>query len=69
MKATYIHIAIAVRGLSESKKFYDAVGAPLKAKYLLITISVAGFFESRVLTYDRLCNNTFFTENKENLLA
>jgi len=38
LKADYLQIA-------------DAVGGPLKAKYLNITVSVVGGFESRVLTY------------------
>jgi len=33
-----------------------AVGIPLKAKYLCMTVTVVGPFESRVLTNDLLCS-------------
>ena len=36
--------------------YFIAVGAPLKAKYLHITISVGGPFESKILAYDLLCS-------------
>jgi len=35
------------------------VGALLKAKYLHITFSLRGPFESRVLTYDLLCSTLY----------
>jgi len=35
------------------------LGAPLNAKYLHITVSVGGAFESGVLTYDLLCSTLY----------
>ena len=52
MKASYLHITIAVGSLFERKEFYItvAVEGPLKARYLHNTVAVRGPFESRVLT-------------------
>ena len=46
MKADYLKIAVVV-------------GAPWKAKYLHFTVSLGGPFESRVRTYDLLCNTLY----------
>jgi len=43
--AEYIHISVAV-------------GASLKAKYLHITISVRGPFDSKIIAYDLLCSTS-----------
>jgi len=46
LKAHNLQIAVVVRG-------------PLKAKYLHISVSLGGPFESRVLTYDLLCSTLY----------
>jgi len=46
LKATYLQIAVVV-------------GATLEAKYMYITVSVGGPFESRILTYDLICSVLF----------
>jgi len=67
LKASYLHITIAVGSLFESKEFYITVAvggplesivltwSPLKARYLHIAIVVGKPFESMVLRHYNCC--------------